>query len=247
MGAEPAWLTVFLDVPSASHATACAFWPSVTGGTLSSRRGAYAEFATLEPAAGDPHLRLQSTGAASFRTHLDLHVDDVSAWADRAAGLGATVLARPGHVVLRSPAGFDFCLVPLDGSGVRTPPASWPGHRSIADQLTIDVTPSAWEAEQAFWSVLTGWDVVQAGEPAYARLQTPASLPVRVLLQRLDDGATSGHLDIATDDRIAETARLVGLGASVTHLGRAWTTLRGPDGSVFCVTDRDPGTGLRPA
>jgi hypothetical protein len=244
---SPSWLTAFLDVPAGGHAAGREFWPAATGWTLSASRGAHGEFATLQPADGDAHLRLQQTGSGAFRAHLDLHVDSVDEWTGRAVALGATVVARPGHVVLQSPGGFTLCLVPAHDEAVRTPPTDWGRHRSIADQLTVDVTPSAWETEQDFWSALTGWPVTAAGQPAYARLQTPATLPLRVLLQRLDSGPTSGHLDLATDDRPTEVARLEALGATVVREGVVWATLSGPDGSVFCVTDRDPDTGLRPA
>ena len=49
------------------------------------------------------------------------------------------------------------------------------------------------------------------------------------------------HLDLATDDRAAEVARLVGLGA--THLydrdefGVSWATLTDPEGNEFCVAE----------
>jgi hypothetical protein len=49
------------------------------------------------------------------RVHIDLHVDDLAAYRDRAVSLGARVLAEPGHVIMRSPGGLVFCFVP--GSG----------------------------------------------------------------------------------------------------------------------------------
>jgi Glyoxalase-like domain len=49
------------------------------------------------------------------------------------------------------------------------------------------------------------------------------------------------HLDLATDDRAAETARLARLGARVLAEYEDWTTLADPDGNEFCVSDRWPG------
>jgi hypothetical protein len=46
------------------------------------------------------------------------------------------------------------------------------------------------------------------------------------------------HLDLAADDRAAETARLVSLGARVLATYDDWTTLADPDGNEFCVSDR---------
>lgn len=47
------------------------------------------------------------------------------------------------------------------------------------------------------------------------------------------------HLDLSTDDREAEVARLVELGATVVHQkdewGISWTTLADPEGNEFCV------------
>lgn len=47
------------------------------------------------------------------------------------------------------------------------------------------------------------------------------------------------HLDLQADDREAEVARLVGLGATVVHdkdeWGTRWTTLTDPEGNEFCV------------
>lgn len=47
------------------------------------------------------------------------------------------------------------------------------------------------------------------------------------------------HLDLDADDREAEVARLVELGATVVHdkdeWGTRWTTLSDPEGNEFCV------------
>jgi Glyoxalase-like domain len=46
------------------------------------------------------------------------------------------------------------------------------------------------------------------------------------------------HLDLATDDRAAEVARLTSLGARVLAEYEHWTTLADPDGNEFCVSSR---------
>ncbi len=46
------------------------------------------------------------------------------------------------------------------------------------------------------------------------------------------------HIDLATDDRAAEIARLVGLGARVIAEYDDWSTLADPDGNEFCLSDR---------
>jgi hypothetical protein len=239
----PTWLTVFLDLPAARHERGTLFWRAATGASLSPARGEHDEFATLVPPAGDAHLRIQRTAADVPGVHLDLHVADLDGAVAEARDRGAELVARPGHAVLRSPAGFPFCLVPA-ASAEAAPPADWGTHRSRVDQLTIDIAHDAWDAEQAFWSGLTGWPVWSGSRPEFTRLGTPAELPVRILLQRLDEGGTHGHVDVATDDREREVARLETHGAQVARREAHWTVMTGPDGSTLCVTDRRPETGL---
>jgi hypothetical protein len=45
------------------------------------------------------------------------------------------------------------------------------------------------------------------------------------------------HIDVRTDDQMAEVARLVKLGASVLATFDGWTTLTDPEGNEFCVRD----------
>ena len=172
---------------------------------------------------------------------LGLAVADVGAGRARALAVGA----RETDHGLVSPSGFPLRIA--DRPVVETPVRTWPtGHRSRADQLCIDVASADWDRELAFWDQLTGWEVRVGSAPAFARLHTPASLPVRVLLQRREVGATTGHVDLATDDPAAEVARLESLGAVRAFQGPLWTAFRTPAGPPVCVTARDPATGLLP-
>ena len=49
------------------------------------------------------------------------------------------------------------------------------------------------------------------------------------------------HLDLAVEERSAEVARLIELGATHVHdkdeWGITWTTLADPEGNEFCVSD----------
>lgn len=244
---SPTWLTLFIDLAPGEHTLGTTFWLGAPGYTLSPVRGEHGEFATLVPPHGEDHLRIQRLGSTRSGTHLDVHVahSDVDAGAAEAISLGAELVARPvpGLVLLRSPAGYPFCVLGSPGGEV-APPLTWPdGHRSRVDQLCLDIPPVAYEVECEFWAALTGWPVTGTSQPEFRRLQTPAELPLRVLLQRLDDpaDAATGHLDIATDDRDAEVARLAALGARVAGDGAEWTVLRPPVGPEVCVTDRSPG------
>lgn len=225
------WMTGFLDSPSR---VAEPFWQAVTGFGLSARRGPGGEFATLLPPAGDAYLRVQVAGDGPARGHLDLHVEDVAAQARRVAGLGASVVLDAGDlVVLRSPAGLSFCLVPWRGEAVR--PA---GGRSLVDQLCLDVPHAAFAAEADFWAAVTGWQRRPGSLPEFDFLVRPEAMPLRLLLQRVGGDDAGMHVDLACDDRAAEVAWHAELGATVAWAGPRWTTLRDPAGRLYCVTDR---------
>ncbi|QCW50043.1 VOC family protein [Nocardioides dongxiaopingii] len=247
-GAGPTWLTAFLDLAPDDFERGVVFWAGVTGCEVSPSRGRHDEFATLVPADGDAHLRLQCLRAGRSDVHLDLHVADPWAAAERAVRLGASVVADRGYVVLESLAGLTFCLVPEPGSARPVPatPGSWPGGRSQVDQVCLDVGPAAHDAECAFWQELTGFDPTPASGAEFRRLDAPG-MPLRLLLQRLDEERPPGiHLDLAADDRAAEVERHLALGATPgpTPSGpdRGFTVLVDPAGSRYCITDRVPGT-----
>lgn len=232
------WTTGFLDSPSVEVEP---FWLAVTGSTLSRRRDG-GVFATLVPAGGDAYLRVQVTGAAA-RTHLDLHVVGVPRAAGEAVALGARVVRDAGDlVVLSSPAGIVFCLVPWRGEAVRPAAPRWPGgQRSLVDQVSLDVPRAGFEAEADFWAALTGWPRQAANLPEFEFLRRPPGMPLRLLLQRVDSAAAGMHVDLACDDVAAEVARHVGLGAQVVRrVPGDWTTLRDPAGREYCVTGRSP-------
>jgi hypothetical protein len=227
---RPTWITAFLDLPAASFEDGVAFWVAVTGCTVSASRGETDEFATLLPPAGEPFLRVQRIGSAVPGVHLDLHAPDGS-WEVRT-----------------SPGGFAFCANTVAG-GDRPEPLRWPGgHTSLVDQVCLDIAPGQYDEECAFWAAQTGWELAPTSAPYMRQLVRPAGMPLRVLLQRRDEGTgpVTAHLDLATTDREAEVARHLALGASIDGGGPRWTRLRDPAGALYCVTDRDPVTGLLP-
>lgn len=233
------WITGFLDSPGVE---AEAFWLAVTGSELSSRREG-GTFATLVPADGDAYLRVQVVETGPPRAHLDLHVSDVPAAAGEAVALGAVVVHEDGElVVVRSPGGIVFCLVPWGGESVRPRAVGWPGGQvSLVDQLCLDIPADAFEREVGFWAALTGWPLRASDRPEFRSLSGGVGLPLRLLLQRLSAGAPGVHLDLACDLVDAEVARHVGLGATmVRRVPGEWTTLRDPVGREYCVTGRSP-------
>jgi predicted enzyme related to lactoylglutathione lyase len=239
----PFWITVFLDHPAVSHRRAVDFWCAVTGTTSSPPRGERDEFTTLLPSSGAAFCKAQATDDGRLGVHLDLHVTSITAARREAERLGAAVVADPGHVELRSPAGVIFCLVDHEPgsevpSAVGNPPAA-------LDQVAIDVPASAFDAEVDFWSALLGWPRLPPRRfPEFARLDQPPGLPVRMLFQRLGDGdatEASVHVDVgAGDGRETVAQRHQAWGATRVATFEHWIVLRDPVGREYCVTAQEP-------
>ncbi|MCX4764904.1 VOC family protein [Streptomyces sp. NBC_01275] len=246
------WTYAFVDRPVEGFARAAAFWTAVTGTRLSELRGEQEEFATLLP--GPPHLPEQTDACVKIQgvadgvggAHLDFAVEDVPGFVGAALGLGAeTVGAYDGWAVLRSPAGQSFCAVPWHGESVRPPVVDG----SRLDQVSLDVPPSAYDAEVAFWSaLLPDWTSRSGSLPEFHVVAPPSGLPIRILLQRLDEEApAAAHLDLAAGPDIdAVRARHERLGASFVAGHPHWTVMRDPAGGLYCLTGRDADTGGLP-
>ncbi|MFN8195902.1 MAG: VOC family protein [Nocardioidaceae bacterium] len=242
----PFWLTAFLDFADADFERGVRFWRDVTGFTVSAPRGGSSEFATLVPPDGDDYLRVQRLGTGRSRLHLDVHVTDPRAAADRAVSLGAEEVCDVGHVVLRSPGGVTFCFVTHPSSS-RPTPVAWPGgHRSMVYQVCLDLPRASYDAEARFWAAVLAADPeVLPRRPEFSWLRPGRQLALDVLMQRLDrvSGPAGLHLDLGTDVREREVARHVALGAEASVVEEFWTVMRDPVGTTYCITDRDPATG----
>jgi hypothetical protein len=245
-------MTACLDVDPAVAAVAVAFWQAVTMSTVASSRGARDEISTLVPPDGDPHLRLQDAPVGSAPCHVNVHVQDVDGAAERAVASGADVITAADNdaedPLLMSPGGFVFTLVRLRGESQRPAPVRWPGgHRSIVDQLCLDIPAPAFEREGRFWAALTGWEWYQS-RPSFSLLGRPAGQPLRLLFQRLEDAAAgepvTAHLDLACDQPTLEAERHVALGAHMVRRMPYWITLADPCGRHYCLTARNPDTGV---
>jgi quinol monooxygenase YgiN len=245
------WATAVLDVAPGEASVSAGFWCAVTGSSLSSGRGVRNELTTLLPPDGDAYLGMQELAVGPAASHLDLHVEDVAAAAEHAKAVGSDARSEPGAspVVLASPGGYVFCLVPYHGEVTRPAPVRSPGgHRSLVDQVCIDVPPSMFEAEVAFWAAITGWEPAPASRPTFRVLWRPDGQPVRLLFQRLEEvepgQRVTAHLDLSCDDAEAEADRHVALGARIVRRMPYWVTLDDPTGRRYCVTRRDPDTGM---
>ncbi|GAA0497155.1 hypothetical protein Ade02nite_54690 [Paractinoplanes deccanensis] len=191
----------------------------------------------MVPPDGDAYLRVQVLAGAAPRTHLDLHVESVPEAAALAVGCGASVVSDDGElVILRSPAGVVFCLVPWHGEARRPVPGG-----SVVDQLCVDVPVAAFEVEIRFWRALTGWERRPSDLPEFEHLERGAGMPLKLLVQRVGSPVAGLHVDLACVDVDAEVARHVALGAAVVRrVPGQWTTLRDPVGREYCVTARLP-------
>lgn len=239
----PFWISGFLDLSRDAYPAGRDFWREVTGYEVSVERGERGEFATLVPPDADAHLRLQRLGAGSSRIHLDLHVRAPREAADRAVDLGAREVADLGHVVMSSPGGFPFCFVSHPASRPAAAVEWASGHRSLVDQVCLDVPGEHLARELEFWRRLTDRDVVPSrNHPEFHRLLQAGRQTMQLLVQRLEEplGEVRAHLDLATTDRAAEVARHVGLGATPVREHDDWTMLTDPVGSAYCVTTRRP-------
>lgn len=246
--AELLWMTAFLDLPGARFDAATTFWRAVTGSGLSSPRGEHDEFATLVPRDGDPYLKVQRIADGPGGIHLDLHTDDVPGYVEQASSLGARVTWSGDHVVMASPGGYTFCVVPLPPGSAVPSCVPWWGGSSIVDQVCLDIPGAQHDTETTFWKELTGWEHASGRFPEFGSLERPAGQPLRLLLQRLDsdDGPVRAHLDLSSADRVAEVVRHRSLDAELVREAGHWTVLRDPAGLEYCVTDRDPVTGVLP-
>jgi hypothetical protein len=153
-------------------------------------------------------------------------------------------------VMLRSPAGLSWCVVSHHGEGDRPAPQQVgdTGCLHLVDQVCIDIPPSRFDEECAFWSRVTTWELRQSSlRHEFRFLVRPEGCPIRLLLQRCDEERPArAHLDIASTDVGNVVAHHQRLGASVAEMFDHWTVMTDPSGIPYCVTARDPTTGTVP-
>ncbi|MEL6297035.1 MAG: VOC family protein [Pseudomonadota bacterium] len=107
-------------------------------------------------------------------------------------------------------------------------------HKSRIGCLVIDCKTNELTAATAFWSALLGYRArPDPAHPEYVLLEAPDGEP-KVLLQAVDHDSRV-HLDIETDDKEAEAARLEGLGAKRIAAIKGWIVMEAPTGHRFCL------------
>lgn len=236
------WMWMLLDTVEADAERAEAFWSAVTRAEASDRQGDRDEFVTLRPRRGDAWVALQEV-LEGGGVHIDLAVGaplpEASAEAVR---LGATEVSRvDGLIVLRSPGGLPFCLLPWGEVGSpRTQVRE--GEPDLLDQVCIDVPSDRHDVELGFWEQLTGWPRRAGTLPEFTSLTRPDGIPVRLLFQRLGDatGTVRAHVDLACHDRASSRDAHVAAGATVASERELWTVMRDPVGRAYCLTQRTP-------
>ena len=105
------------------------------------------------------------------------------------------------------------------------------------------------EAVVPFWAAALGWERHDVNEqyvsvaPPPGQHGGPGPGPLPLLFQKVPEGKVTKnrvHLDFRSDDRAAEVARLVELGATegpTRGLGDfRWTVMSDPEGNEFCVS-----------
>ena len=237
------WVDAFLDRPAGTLDAAVAFWAAVTGSDP--RPQDEPGFVRLGTAAGDDWLEIQEVRQGPGGMHPDLWVDDPSAFTGRALSAGAGLVTDHGSwLTLRSPAGLPFCVAEWRGQRVRPRPVAGPGGVTTRPhQICFDLAPEDFDDEVRFWSVLTGWRLEGSAPGEFRRLQPEPPVPIRFLLQRLDESRpASAHLDVSCSDIPAGRAWHESLGATFLGEWPHWTTLRDPAGGVYCLTKGDPAT-----
>ena len=108
-------------------------------------------------------------------------------------------------------------------------------HRIMLREVIIDVPAARFEAVTTFWSEALAATPHPLPDEPFVGLRGAASLPHVATQDIGDDPTPRYHLDIETDDVLAETARLVGLGAVKVDQWLDCHVLRAPGGHLLCV------------
>ncbi|WP_436535392.1 VOC family protein [Actinoplanes sp. HUAS TT8] len=227
MGTDIHWVVAVIDRPFGKVDEAARFWAAVSGTVAQPVK--HDRFIELRRPDVDDWLLVQGVLDGPPGIHLDFSVGDPDAFVRQATAAGATVSADHGSwQVLTSPAGLAFCV------------AAWKGeHRretlTRVDQVCLDLAPSEFDAELAFWATLTGWPV----DGAHARLRPTGPIPIGLRLHRLDgEQPASAHLDVACSEVSATRARHERLGATFVGAGPHGPVLLDPAGAPYCLEHR---------
>jgi hypothetical protein len=108
-------------------------------------------------------------------------------------------------------------------------------HKTRLAAFVIDCEADDLAVATRFWSAALGYEASLDEDGPYADLAGPEDEP-RLLLQAVDHPSRI-HLDIETDDKDAEAARLEALGAKRIATVKRWIVMEAPTGHRFCVVN----------
>jgi catechol 2,3-dioxygenase-like lactoylglutathione lyase family enzyme len=99
----------------------------------------------------------------------------------------------------------------------------------------VDVPKADHARAVAFWTAALGKQPeVSETFPDYAQYDD-VTAGLYFMVQATGDETRRVHIDFESDDRDAQVARLVGLGATEVSRSHHWVVLRDPAGVTFCV------------
>ena len=107
-------------------------------------------------------------------------------------------------------------------------------HRARLGGIVIDCQTDHVAEAARFWGAALGGDVEIDEEGKYAEISDQGAL--KVLVQAVDH-VPRVHMDIESDDKEAEVARLEALGATVVARIQRWIVMEAPTGHRFCVVN----------
>jgi predicted enzyme related to lactoylglutathione lyase len=117
------------------------------------------------------------------------------------------------------------------------------------EQTIVDARDPA--ALGRWWQEALGWVVVNDDPAEYEIRPAHDRLPGLLFAEVPESKTVKNrlHLDFRPDDRDAEVARLLALGATRADVGQGeqtWVVLRDPEGNEFCVL-QSRGAAQRPS
>ncbi|MEX2517716.1 MAG: VOC family protein [Paracoccaceae bacterium] len=111
-------------------------------------------------------------------------------------------------------------------------------HKSRIGVVVIDCQTDDLTEALGFWKAALGCEGKIDPDGQYAQLRTEGQ--IRVLLQRVAHDPRV-HIDIETDDREAERARLEAAGATPLASVKTWYVMEAPTGHRFCIVGPQGG------
>ena len=105
------------------------------------------------------------------------------------------------------------------------------------------------EAVARFWAEVLGSEIVDSSAEEVLMSPKDGSGPHVIFLRVPDDKVVKNrlHFDLRPDDKEAEVARVLGLGATRVDIGQGdvtWEVLADPEGNEFCILRAlEPGEG----